>query len=137
VLVDASKYQDIDVYQNDVDCAIPNYMQKYLKMSGFDVWIKKDLLGKDFITAFIDHDDADNFDVRPPTIISGAFQIHLNQGWDKVISNPEFQQWILSAPNSHCGNYPLGNVILGKENLLRMGNLVKNIELVSIGPGQF
>ena len=137
VLVDASRYQDIDVYQNNVDCAIPEHMQKYLRTSGFDVWIKKDLLGKDFITAFIDHDDADNFDIRPPTIISGAFQIHLNQGRDQVISDPKFQQWMLASPNSHCGNYPLGNVILGKENLLRMGNLVNKIELESIGTGQF
>jgi hypothetical protein len=83
------------------------------------VWIKKDLLGKDFITAFADHDDPAQFDIRPPPTISGGIAIDLDQGRDNLFDSPLFAAWLGQSPNDTHGSYPLGKVISGKENLLK------------------
>lgn len=117
--IDASKYNDVNVYQDDVDLEIPSSMQTCLRLSGHDVWIKKDILGKDFITAFVDHDDPDEFDVRPPPWITGGIQIDLpNNRRDALVNSSEFIEWLGCTPTNHHGNYPLGDIIDGKENII-------------------
>jgi hypothetical protein len=113
----ASKYNDVDVYQDGADLEIPAHMQECLQLTGYDVWIKKDLLGKDFITAFADHDDPLQFDIRPPPMVSGGIMIDYNNGLDDIFSSNEFRQWLGSAPTNYHGSYPLGKVISGKQHL--------------------
>jgi hypothetical protein len=113
----ASKYEDVTVYQEGTDLDIPDSMHPHLRLSGYDVWIKKDLLGKDYITAFADHDDPTQFDVRPPPMTSGGLHIDLNQCRDKLYREPEFINWLGQTPTDQHGNYPLGYVIFGKHNL--------------------
>jgi hypothetical protein len=116
---ESSKYQDVDVFLDGSAVAIPDEMQQHLRLSGYDVWIKKDLLGKDFITAFADHDDPAQFDIRPPPTISGGIAIDLDQGRDNLFDSPLFAAWLGQSPNDTHGSYPLGKVISGKENLLK------------------
>jgi hypothetical protein len=116
ILFDASKYSDVDIYHDDVDVDISDSMFPHLRLTGVDVWIKKDLLGKDFITAFADHDDPIEFDVRPPLMFSGGIHIHHNNGKDQIYQSTDFVNWLGTPANNFHGNYPLGNVIVGKQN---------------------
>lgn len=118
VSVAGSKYKDVNVYTDDVDKPIPDSMFPYLRFSGYDVWIKKDILGKDYITAFADHDDLTAFDVRPPPMISGGFIVDFDKtARQRLFNNKEFVEWV-GAPTDYHGSYPLGNVVKGKENFI-------------------
>jgi hypothetical protein len=128
ILFDSSKYNDVDIYHDDVDIAISDSMFPYLKLSGFDVWIKKDLLGKDFVTAFSDHDDPEEFDVRPPTMFSGGIQISQDSGKDQLHHSAEFINWLGADPTDFHGNYPLGNVISNKQHITN----AKTVEFVGL-----
>jgi hypothetical protein len=123
----ASKYDDVTVYHDDIDVSIADDMFKYLRLSGYDVWIKKDLLGKDFITGFADHDDPSEVDIRPPTMYSGGIQIDNNNGKNIIYESPEFINWLGKHPDDFHGNFPLGNVIKNKQN-----TLAKQIKFVGI-----
>jgi hypothetical protein len=114
---DASQYADVDVYKDGVDLDIPAELNKHLAITGADVWIKKDILGKDLITAFGDHDDPTADDVIfPPKMISGGFMVELNDKENLFESN-EFAQWFAKPIDPQDGNFPLGNVVFGKENI--------------------
>lgn len=126
-ILNASKYDNVTVYENDVDVMIDDNMFDYLRLSGYDVWIKKDLLGKDFITGFADHDDPNELDIRPPTMYSGAIQIDKNFGKNTIYESPEFISWLGQHPTDFHGNYPLGNVISNKQN-----TFAKNIQFIGI-----
>lgn len=115
ILFDASKYTDVNIYFDDVDVSISDDMFPYLRLTGYDVWIKKDLLGKDYITAFADHDNPAEFDVRPPTMYSGAIHINQNTGKEMIYNSEEFRSWLGAIPQNIHGNYPLGNII-NKQN---------------------
>ena len=128
LLFDASKYSNVNIYHDDVDVAISDDMFPYLRLTGFDVWIKKDLLGKDFITAFADHDDPTEFDVRPPTMYSGGIHIDQNTGKDHIYHSTEFVNWLGGTPADFHGSYPLGNVISNKQNTVN----AKTVKFVGI-----
>jgi len=127
LIFNASKYDDVTVYHDDVDVIIDDAMFEYLRLSGYDVWIKKDLLGKDFITGFADHDDPGQIDIRPPTMYSGGIQIDNNNGKETIYQSSEFINWLGKYPNNFHGNYPLGNVVSNKQN-----SLAKQIQFVGI-----
>lgn len=115
IQIDSSKFSDVNIYDDDVDISIPEEMTTNLRLSGYDVWIKKDILGKDFITAFADHDDPNEFDIRPPPMISGGLIINATDGKDSIYQSPEFIEWLGRVPNANHGSYPLGDITIGKE----------------------
>jgi hypothetical protein len=119
LIFSASRYTDVDVYADDADLEIPDSMQDQLRIGGYDVWIKKDILGKDFITAFADHDDPAEFDVRPPPMISGGLSIELNNGKDTLYRSEEFRTWLQQPLTDQHGSYPIGQVVAGKHHLLK------------------
>lgn len=123
----ASRYTDVDIYADGADLEIPDSMQDQLRISGYDVWIKKDILGKDFITAFADHDNPAEFDVRPPPMISGGLSIDFNNGKDTLYRSEEFQTWLQQPLTDHHGNYPIGQVIAGKQYLLNATTIELNL----------
>ena len=126
---DASQYTDVNVYKDGVDLDIPVELNKHLGITGADVWIKKDILGKDLITAFSDHDDPSEDDVIfPPRMISGGFIVEFKNKENLFHSN-EFIQWFTKPIVPQDGNFPLGNVIFGKENI---GNIKLNKYCTSI-----
>jgi hypothetical protein len=114
-ILEASQYNDVDVYFDDVDQTIPEEMQQYLSIDNADVWIKKDILGKDFITAFVDHDNVHEQDVQPPPMFSGGFVIDY-AGRGSLYNSPEFAQWLEQPVSAYHGNYAIGNVVYGKEH---------------------
>jgi hypothetical protein len=119
----SSMYRDVDVFAIGADLAVPEEMQKHLRLTGYDVWVKKDLLGKDFVTAFADHDDATQFDIRPQTIISGGIAIDVNSWREDFFNSQSFTAWLGQTPADCHGSYPLGRVIAGKQHLLKTFNI--------------
>lgn len=116
---ESSLYQDIDVFAAGAEIAVPEHMQQHLRLSGYDVWVKKDLLGKDFITAFADHDDPSEFDIRSQNIISGGIAIDVNDWRSSFFNSAAFTSWLGTTPTDLHGSYPLGRVIDGKQQLLK------------------
>jgi len=112
----ASQYDDCTVYQDDVDKEIPNSMMKDLRLHGHDVWIKKDILGKDFITAFADHDDPTQPDVRPPPMISGGLEIDIDDSRTRFFQHDKFKSWLGKTPTDYQGSYPLGDIVQQPDN---------------------
>lgn len=123
--VNGSKYTDVNIYEDDIDIEIPVSMQKHLQLSGFDVWIKKDILGKDFITAFADHDNPGEFDIRPPPMISGGFLVDIDKNnRQQFFNSPKFIEWLGTTPTNYHGSYALGNVIAGKQHILNCTDIL-------------
>lgn len=116
----SSLYQDVDVFATGADLAIPTHMQQHLRLLDHDVWIKKDLLGKDFVTAFADHDDPAEFDIRPQNIISGSVSIDVNNWREQFFNSSAFGSWLGQPVSNHHGSYPLGNVVAGKNHLQKV-----------------
>lgn len=116
-LINSSKYSDVNIYTDGLDIEIPDSMQKHMRLTGYDVWIKKDILGKDFITAFSEHEDPSSFDIRPPPMISGGILIDMNIGRSQLFNSQYFKDWLGKDPDDTQGSYPLGNIVSGREFL--------------------
>jgi hypothetical protein len=87
----------------------------------YDVWVGRDILGKDFIHAFYDYDDPTNWDVTGQLGYSG--KIAIDVGTTKkcdIIKSYNFKEWLdnYNIPYSKkMGGMPLGTVIQGKDLL--------------------
>jgi hypothetical protein len=126
-LANSSKYSDVNVYADGIDLAIPDSMQKHMRLTGYDVWIKKDILGKDFITAFSEHESPSNFDIQPPPMISGGILIDMNIGRSQLFNSQYFKDWLGKDPDDTQGSYPLGNIVSGKNFLSKAKKISINI----------
>lgn len=113
----ASQYDDCTVYEDDVDKEIPDSFLPDLKLYGHDVWIKKDILGKDFITAFADHDDPNKPDVRSPPMISGGIEIDIDDSREKFFNSNQFKSWLGKQPTDVQGSYPIGDIVVKPDNI--------------------
>lgn len=131
--VDASQYDDCTVYEDDADADIPEAMRAYLDITDeHDVWIKKDILGKDFLTCFYDHDDPTKFEMRDPFMISGGLEIYFSKGREKIYASREFQEYLHEPLTNMHGNYPIGDVIEGKETLHANAADVRSVKFVGL-----
>lgn len=99
--------------------------QKYFSDSKeFDVWVGKDILGKDHITAYYDHDDASEWDITPIVGYSGKIAIDVSAMTrsDLVRSEP-FQSWLAECGEPYspamCG-MPIGTIVKGKDIACQM-----------------
>ena len=98
----------------------------------YDVWVGNDILGKDYIEAFYDHDDPSEWDVAPINGHSGKFYINVKSQWyepnstnttiQQLVKRDDFQNWLKEYNIEYvpqiCG-IPLGKVTSGKEFLIR------------------
>jgi len=114
----ASYYEDCVVYIDNVDVKIPKELKKDLRLYGHDVWIKKDTLGKDFITAFADHDDHTQPDIKAPPIISGGIEIDVDNSRQKFFQHAKFKEWLGKTPTDQQGSYPVGDIVERPDNLI-------------------
>jgi len=88
---------------------------KYMSIDQkFNVWVYKEICGKDIVQCFIDNDNPRNHDITPPTHIHGNIFIDLYNSRLKVINSDSFHKWLdlygLSVMDSH-GLIPLGKVV--------------------------
>jgi len=93
-----------------------------------DVWCGNDILGKDYIEAYYDHDDPSQWDVTPIDGHSGKFKINVSSQWyeedstdntlQQLVKSDNFQNWLkehnIEYTPEMCG-MPLGKVVNGKE----------------------
>lgn len=117
---DLSKYQDVVVLDQGTFQTITEQDQQHLQMWGHDVWIKKDLLGKDFVQAYLDHDDPAQSDIHPQVVFTGGVCVDINNWRENFFKNPSFAAWLGKTPSDYHGSYPLGNVVSGKEYLQKI-----------------
>jgi hypothetical protein len=127
-LINSSKYSDVNIYADGIDIEILDSMQEHMRLTGHDVWIRKDIVGKDFITAFSEHEDPNQFDIRPPPMISGSMLIDVNNGRSQLFNSQEFKDWLGKEPTDLHGSYPLGDIISGKE-YLRTSKKINDISI--------
>jgi hypothetical protein len=98
----------------------PEYTQYYSDSKEFDVWVGKDILGKDYLVAYYEHDDPSEWDVTHSVGYSGKLaidQINVIRRVD-VLHSDDFRAWLDMAGVEYspaiCG-MPIGTVTEGKE----------------------
>ena len=98
----------------------------------YDVWVGNDILGKDYIEAFYDHDDPSQWDVTCINGHTGRVNINVASQWfekesidnslQKLVKKKHFQDWLKEYNVEYvpqmCG-IPLGKVTSGKEFAIR------------------
>lgn len=100
----------------DID---PEDHQYFSDSKEFDVWVGKDILGKDHITAYYDHDDPSEWDITPIVGYSGKIAMDVSEiTRSDIVRSPDFQAWLAeyNVPYSPamCG-MPLGTIVEGRD----------------------
>ena len=85
----------------------------------FDVWVGRDILGKDYVHAYYDCDDPTNWDVSGSIGYSGKISLD-NYSITKsdILKSDDFRAWLASYSveyTKRMGGMPLGNIVEGKE----------------------
>ena len=85
----------------------------------FDVWIGRDILGKDYLHAYYDCDDPTNWDVSGSIGYSGKISLDIGSPTKAdILKSDDFQQWLADYGvkySKRMGGMPLGNIVEGKE----------------------
>lgn len=74
------------------------------------VWLNEDILGKDQMKAWLDHDDLTQWDCTGNFVITPSIILDPNRLYYKVFNNPEFQAESIAC-NKTVDRPPLGNII--------------------------
>lgn len=93
----------------------------YSDSTEYDVWVGKDILGKDYMAAFFDNDDPTEWDVSGIQWYTGKIEIDMTPCTfvDKIRSR-EVAQWLAQHGldySPRMAGIPLGNIIRGRELL--------------------
>jgi len=96
-----------------------------------DVWVGKDILGKNYIEAYYDQDDPTEWDVTPINGHGGKFEIAVSSQWydestdntlQEFVKSERFRNWLSDwgvEYVSEMAGMPLGKVTSGKEFAIR------------------
>lgn len=100
----------------------------------YDVWVGNDILGKDYIEAYYDHDDPSQWDVTSINGHTGRLNINVESMWyeknnentyntlQKLVKREDFQNWLKEYNVKYvpqmCG-MPLGKITSGREFAIR------------------
>ncbi|CAB5214531.1 hypothetical protein UFOVP190_151 [uncultured Caudovirales phage] len=87
----------------------------------FDVWVGKDILGKDYLVAYYEHDDAGEWDVRYNVGYTAKLAVDIfDVKRADIINTDDFRAWLdeggVKYSPAICG-MPLGRYIEGKAEL--------------------
>jgi hypothetical protein len=98
---------------------LPEDEQYFSDDPEFDVWVGKDILGKDYMTAFLDNDDPREWDITHLLYYTGRIEIDISEyRFIDRIHSPEFSQWLSRYGvdyDPRMAGIPLGKVVSGKE----------------------
>jgi hypothetical protein len=93
--------------------------------SEFDVWVGRDILGKDFIHAYYDCDDPTCWDVTGQLGYSGKIAMDVGPTVKSdIIKSDDFRAWLDQHRveySKKMGGMPVGTIIEGKELLKKFG----------------
>lgn len=102
----------------------PEDAEFYSDSTEYDVWVGKDILGKDYMTAFLENDDPAEWDVTEILYYTGRMEIDLTPyTFVNRIRSTEFLQWLAHhnvAYTPAMAGIPLGNIIQGREILQQL-----------------
>ena len=101
----------------------PDDYQYFSDSDEYDVWVGTSILGKDYVIAYYEHDDAGAWDITHMIGYSCKLAVDVsNLRRTDIIKSPEFQQWLAEGGVTYtpaiCG-MPVGRVINGKQFLAR------------------
>lgn len=97
---------------------VPEDYEYFSDSKEFDVWVGKDILGKDHITAYYDHDDPTAWDVTPIVGYSGKIAMDVSDMTrSDLVRSADFQTWLAEYGEPYspamCG-MPVGTIVEGK-----------------------
>ena len=99
----------------------PSDAEFYSDSTEYDVWVGKDILGKDYMTAFLENDDPSEWDVTEILYYTGRIEIDLTPyTFVHRIRSPEFATWLADHDVTYSprmAGLPLGNIIQGRDVL--------------------
>jgi len=88
--------------------------------TNWNVWMRVDLLGKDYMTGFVNHDDPAEWDIQYLNSYTGMFIIYPNKTPIDFCKNETFRNWLhehgLRYDSRMCG-IPLGKLDYVVDNL--------------------
>jgi hypothetical protein len=93
----------------------PGNFDAYKSNTDYTVWIHEDIVGKDQVKAWLDHDDLSQFDITGNTNMTPNVSFDPFKMYNRIVNDPEFKQESLSSGKTLDRN-PLGN-ILNIENI--------------------
>ena len=106
---DAANQTCADLWQ-DIDASHRKFFS-----TEHSVYVKQDILGKDYLQAFLDEDDPREWDVTSSQGYTGGLEIDLTNSRTKFMRSPLFHDWLqsygLSPNNEICGYLPVGDVV--------------------------
>lgn len=102
----------------------PEHYQYYSDSDEFDVWVGKDILGKDYIIAYYEHDDASEWDVDHSIGYSGKLALDCSTVTRRDIAkSDDFRSWLeetnVDYTPAMCG-MPVGTIIEGRDLVSRL-----------------
>jgi len=108
----------------------PEHYQYYSDSNEFDVWVGKDILGKDYLVAYYEHDDPSEWDVDHVIGYSGKLAIDSKFiRRSDVVKSADYLAWLdqhgVKYNNAMCG-MPVGTIIEGRDI---MDQLIDNTKL--------
>ena len=99
----------------------------------YDVWVGRDILGKDFIHAYYDCDDPTNWDVTGSLGYSGKIAMDVGPTVKAdILQSDNFHAWLDGYGvkySKKMGGMPLGTIVEGKELLTLFGMPNHNIKV--------
>jgi hypothetical protein len=102
----------------------PEDAEFYNDSTEYDVWVGKDILGKDYMTGFLENDDPREWDVTEILYYTGRIEIDLTPyTFVDRIRSPEFAQWLARhnvAYHPRMAGIPLGNIFQGRDILQKI-----------------
>jgi hypothetical protein len=93
----------------------------YSDSTEYDVWVGKDILGKDYMTGFLENDDPAEWDITEILYYTGRIEIDLTPyTFVNRIRSTEFAQWLALHDVEYTprmAGIPLGNIVQGRDVL--------------------
>jgi len=81
--------------------------------TNWDVWMRVDLLGKDYMTGFVNHDDPTEWDIQYLNTYTGNFQLYMDKTPVDFCKSEAFNDWLhdygMEYDARMCG-IPLGKL---------------------------
>ena len=126
---------DVSLHSNAYKLMTEKDMLSATDSDEYDVWMGVDLLGKDYITGYYNHEDPTEWDIRPLNCYTGKMEITLGDNTiQRFIKGNDFQNWLkdygVKYEPAMCG-VPLGKVVSGRDFLDRndLNSKMKNFKI--------
>ena len=102
------------LYTTELSVPIEHKFDFLTEKYDYTVWLNEDILGKDLIKTWLDHDDLTMSDVTGNLFMTPSLMFDPNKIISKILSKPEFREEA-SSTGKTLDRYPVGNIVnIGK-----------------------